>query len=187
MRFAPLALAVLAAGCTSPESNQVNQDDSLATAESAADDATGAPSDGQPGEPAQPGGPDPQPAPPAPPGQPAPPAPPPEAEREVTLSASPSRVAAGGTVTLALTNGLRQPIGYNLCTSALIRNGRQVPTDRVCTMELRTLQPGGRATYGYELPSNLASGSYRFNARVDRMNTGSGMVVRSNVVEVTGR
>ena len=88
-------------------------------------------------------------------------------------------------MTLTLRNGDRQQIGYNLCTSALETSaGRPVPSNRVCTMELRTLGPGRSATYSYKLPVNMADGSYRFLTQVEWMQSGRRSGVRSNSFEV---
>ncbi len=203
MRFQPLALAALLFACADPQENQVNETENDLAADMDGTDGApvgddGAATDGTPdGDAPDDGAPDtgspddddpalPPPAPGTPPPQdPAPPAPEPEPERSVTLGASPARVPPGATVTLTLTNGLRQRIGYNLCTSGLIRNGAPVETGRICTMELRTLRPGASTTYGWELPDNLAPGNYRFTTGVERMRSGNRLVVRSNAFRVT--
>lgn len=104
---------------------------------------------------------------------------------DVSLRASPERVSAGATVTLTLNNGSQGRLGYNLCTSVLQRAaGEEVRTDRVCTMELRILEPGRTATYSYDLPGTLEDGSYRFSASVDRMDDGAPTALTSNAIEV---
>ena len=109
----------------------------------------------------------------------------PEPSGEVTLSAAPARTAAGGTMTLTLRNGSSERVGYNLCTSGIETSaGRAVETGRICTMELRTLEPGRSANYAYELPDNLADGTYRFLTSVERMGSGRRGAVRSNSFEV---
>ena len=120
---------------------------------------------------------------PAPP--PAPGAPSAEPSGAISLSAAPASAAAGATMTLTLRNGSRGRAGYNLCTSGLeTAAGVAVASDRVCTMELRTLEPRGSATYAYELPERLAPGSYRFVTNVERIGAGTRVVVRSNGFEV---
>lgn len=110
---------------------------------------------------------------------------PPEPSGQVSLTAAPASVEPGATMTLTLRNGTREQLGYNLCTSTLQTGaGRPMPTDRVCTMELRTLDPGRSANYSYGLPGNLGSGSYRFSTRVERMPSGRSESVRSNSFEV---
>ena len=85
-------------------------------------------------------------------------------------------------VKLTLSNESDGPIGYNLCTSALQRrtagkwNG--VETGGFCTMEIRTLQKGGIATFTKTLPENTASGEYRYTTNVD--SSGSPVVVASD-------
>jgi hypothetical protein len=86
------------------------------------------------------------------------------------------------TVRLTLSNESSGPIGYNLCTSALQRrtagkwNG--VETGDICTMEIRTLQKGGIATFDKTLPEDTVSGEYRYATNVD--SNGSPMVVASD-------
>lgn len=110
-----------------------------------------------------------------------------EQSGEVALSASPGSVAAGGTVTLTLANRTPERIGYNLCTSAIeTEAGDTVPSDRVCTMELRTLEPGDSATYAFELPGELAPGRYRLTTSVHRMEAGTQMPVSTEIFEVKG-
>lgn len=191
MRVFGLALAAVLASCTINEDGKaanaaIIADGNIAAASNAANVGTA----GNAVDPATPG--------PAAPGgstggspagselqssAPVPPAPP--SAGGVTLTAAPSRTSRGAIVTLSLTNGSRQLIGYNLCTSALETTaGRPVPNDRVCTMELRTLNPGGSATYAYELPASIASGNYRFSASAERMGAGTRTVVRSNRFQV---
>ena len=104
---------------------------------------------------------------------------------QVTLSAAPVQTSEDSTMTLTLSNGSSEQIGYNLCTSDLqTADGRQVPTGTVCTMELRTLAPGGTADYRYELPVTMANGSYRFVTQVEWMQSGRRSGVQSNTFEV---
>lgn len=119
------------------------------------------------------------------PGPPQAPTTPGALESGFTLSAAPASAAAGATMTLTLRNGSRSQGGYNLCTSGLeTAAGVPVASDRMCTMELRTLAPGTSATYAYEIPARLAGGSYRFVTNVERMNAGARTIVRSNNFEV---
>lgn len=118
-------------------------------------------------------------------GYPAQNAPAPAPPGEVTLTAAPPQTSAGSTMVLSLANGSAQQIGYNLCTSALqTASGAAVQTDRVCTMELRTLAPGATATLDHELPPTLPDGSYRFSTDVERAESGDRMTVISNMFEV---
>lgn len=109
----------------------------------------------------------------------------PEPSGDVTLSAAPARTTEGASMSLTLRNGSREQLGYNLCTSALETSaGRPVPSGRICTMELRTLEPGRNATYSYELPKTMVEGSYRFLTQVEWMGSGRRTGVRSNSFEV---
>jgi hypothetical protein len=74
-------------------------------------------------------------------------------------------------VRLALDNGAPDPIGYNLCSSALQRRDgtawTPVATNEVCTMQLLTLNPGHDATFEKRLPANLPAGDYRYLTSVE--------------------
>lgn len=175
MRYASLPLAALLFACTAQSDNEA---DNVSADPAATDPAAGtgepngnddaAPPSSQP--PAQPPGQD-------PPAQP---------NSSISLSASPQSVRAGATVALRLANGSSQQIGYNLCTSGIQTSaGQPVRTDRVCTMELRTLDPDKSATYSYDLPDNLAPGSYRFTTGVEWMAAGNRTSVTSNGITVT--
>lgn len=177
MRYGALPLVALVLACAGQDRN---------AADNSAAGAQGNASDAPAGVPVDNGGTAPPPGPATPPnGQP--PAGEPEPTSSVTLSASPESVRAGGTVTLRLANGSRQPVGYNLCTSALqTASGAAVQSDRICTMELRTVAPGQSATYAYELPSSLAPGSYRFSTSIEWMAAGNRTSVTSNGIRVNG-
>jgi hypothetical protein len=109
------------------------------------------------------------------------------AQPEGMLTTERTNYTAGQTATLRLHNLLDHDIGYNLCFSTLERNvdgawlDSPIQDDRFCTAELRILPPGETATFdGATLPSNLPPGEYRFRTRVENMNDGSEMQVRSN-------
>ena len=172
MRQTHLVIALLLAACSAEQDNLANADGNGAPADVAIEGGSEQPAAPPPNEQA-----------PSPPPTNGPPAE--EPGGEVTLSAVPARVGNGGTVTLRLINGSNQTVGYNLCTSALeTASGAAVQTDRICTMELRTLQPGRSANYSYELPGSLPDGRYRFSTGAERMPTGGRTVVRSNTIEV---
>jgi hypothetical protein len=86
----------------------------------------------------------------------------------VTLSTE--RVATDR-VRLILQNGYNGPVGYNLCSSGLERRSgaswQPVPTDEVCTMEIRTLPGGQDATFEKRLPPSLSAGEYRYVTSVE--------------------
>jgi hypothetical protein len=109
-----------------------------------------------------------------------------EPSNGVRLGATPT--AAGDTIVLTLLNGSAGDVGYNLCTSALERRTADtwepVPTDRVCTMELRLLPPGERATFPLTLPPGAPAGDYSFTTRVEDMAAGTARTVRSNTIRV---
>lgn len=100
---------------------------------------------------------------------------------DLTLSVAADVTAAGETVTLVLRNGSDAAAGYNLCTSALERrtdrDWEPLSPNRVCTMELRTLEPATETSYEFELPAVMIPGQYRFVTTVENMATG----VRSSV------
>jgi hypothetical protein len=90
---------------------------------------------------------------------------PPSAPSSARVFFTAERVASGA-VRLALDNGERHPIGYNLCNSDLERRTssgwERVPTDDVCTMQLLTLNAGHDATFEKRLPTLLPAGEYRY-------------------------
>lgn len=89
------------------------------------------------------------------------------ASQSVTLTAT---VSQGRSLELLLRNGSAQPIGYNLCASSLERRSgdgwQPVASQRLCTMEVRSLPPGGEARY--QLPMvDVPPGEYRATTRID--------------------
>jgi hypothetical protein len=112
------------------------------------------------------------------------------ASSDVELGVEPEVTEAGGTVELVLRNESSGEIGYNLCTSAIERRTdggwAGVPSDRVCTMELRILSAGEITRYPYELPEGLAPGEYRFLANVEMMDAGGRRSVWSDPITITG-
>lgn len=170
-RFAVLALPVLLAACTLTEGNNAENGAALGGEDAGEAPIMGGDGGTPPGSPPNSGN-------PAPPTSEDP-------QGDVSLTASPATTEAGATVTLSLNNSSKEAIGYNLCTSTIENAaGANVRTDRVCTMELRTLQAGQKISYGYALPSSLADGRYRFVAGLETMGTGGRFTVRSNWVEV---
>lgn len=176
MRFAALAAAALLCACTAAGNDAANADGDMNV------DMNLPAEVGSPGDPGNGS----MPPPGTPPGQQTPTnGGSSEPSGEIGFTASPERVSAGATVTLTLSNGTSGSLGYNLCTSALqTASGGEVRTDRVCTLELRTLDPGASATYAYELPATLEDGSYRFSTGLERMESGGPTSVTSNTIEV---
>jgi hypothetical protein len=74
-------------------------------------------------------------------------------------------------------------LGYNLCTAHLERrvadDWEAVPSDRICTMELRILEPDSSARYEYGLPAGLAPGEYRAVTVVHMLETDDRLEVAS--------
>lgn len=99
--------------------------------------------------------------------EPQPPAAPP-----FELLIAPETPVPGQDVTLTLENLYGPTVGYNLCTSTLVRDeGGQfveVPSDRVCTMEIRSLPVGQRDSYTLPMPAGLPTGVYRFRVALDQ-------------------
>lgn len=95
-----------------------------------------------------------------------------ESTSGVRLTIEPSSPEPGDSATLILENGSDAEIGYNLCPSALMRQAgaewAPVPSDRMCTMELRLLQPAGTDRFTVRLPDDLEPGNYRFETPVNR-------------------
>lgn len=108
----------------------------------------------------------------------------------VDLGMEPSTVSAGDSVTLILTNHGPDAVGYNLCTSELQRRAAEawspVPSDRVCTMELRTLPAGEEARFTARLPAELAAGEYRYRATVYALDTEERRVVGTDPFSLGG-
>jgi hypothetical protein len=96
--------------------------------------------------------------------------PPPASSTIAGVRFSAERVSPG-IIRLALDNGAPHQIGYNLCSSTLQRRSTStwepVGTGEICTMELRTLNPGADATFEKTLPSNLPGGQYRYITNVE--------------------
>ncbi len=63
-------------------------------------------------------------------------------------------------------------------------DGAPVRTDRVCTLELRTIESGRVATYPYQLPASVMPGTYRFSTTVERMQSGTRTTLTSNEITV---
>jgi hypothetical protein len=87
--------------------------------------------------------------------------------------------APGSSATLFLRNAYDTQLGYNLCFSALERRtdaGAWEPSavqeDRVCTAELRILEPGDTASFQLRIPPPLPAGEYRYRTRLEEMGAG---------------
>lgn len=117
-------------------------------------------------------------------------APTPDGAGDVRLRVEPESLSAGDSITLELSNGSAEPVAYNLCTSELewLSDGewQAVPSDRVCTMELRSLPGGQQVRYELDLPPDLPGGEYRYRTRVARLDVGEGRMLRSGTFRVEG-
>lgn len=105
----------------------------------------------------------------------------------IELYVSPETPIPGQDVTLTLENLSAASIGYNLCASTLVRDERgqwvEIPSDRVCTMELRGLEPGERDDFTLEMPTELPTGVYRFRTTLDEV--GGPSVLDSHMFLIT--
>ena len=106
--------------------------------------------------------------------------------KPISLDVTPPTGTSGST-TLVLTNRSEEPVGYNLCPSALERRSgagwEPVPSNRICTMELRTLKPGERIEYAIRLPAT-AAGEYRYRTHVEWFKSGTRSSVASQPFHV---
>jgi hypothetical protein len=94
--------------------------------------------------------------------------------------------SAGEPVRLILDNQGQDPLGGNLCMSALERRAEQqwtevpAPSDEVCTAELRIVAPGGQLAHEFRLRDDLPPGEYRFRTRLENIATNVDTVEVSN-------
>jgi hypothetical protein len=105
------------------------------------------------------------------------------------FTVSPRYPTAGDSVTLTLSNGEAAAVGLNLCTARLIRGasgpGDSVPEERMCTMELRILEPGAADSVRLVLPDTLSGPSYHYLLTVERQ--GAGETVEISTAEFRPR
>lgn len=92
------------------------------------------------------------------------------------------------TILLTLRNQSASSIGYNLCSSAFERRSgsdwQRVPSDLVCTAELRILAAGDSATFTRQIASDLPAGDYRFVTQVESPLGGRGVRIVSNTITI---
>lgn len=84
----------------------------------------------------------------------------------VAVTVDRASYAPGAAVTLRIENRSDERFGYNACTRTVEREAgagwATIPEpDRVCTMEIRFLDPRTSVTERTELPGELAPGRYR--------------------------
>jgi hypothetical protein len=99
----------------------------------------------------------------------------------ITLQAIPAR---DGSINLHLRNSSGKTVGYNLCASTLERNRagawEDVRSDRLCTLQIRTIVHGEQESYRYEPSPRLAPGEYRATTLVDAAGRERGYKVTSD-------
>lgn len=82
----------------------------------------------------------------------------------------------GAQIFLILNNESSDDVGYNLCLHDLERRvdgeWESLQIERICTLELRILTPGGSAVTALDLPDPLPDGEYRFRVAVHLMEDG---------------
>jgi hypothetical protein len=107
---------------------------------------------------------------------------------DVAFTATPASAMPGDSITLMLANRTDGQIGYNLCASSLERQAASgwdvMPSDIVCTMELRTLDPAQESTWRTALPADLSEGRYRYRTNVTNMPAGASHSVTSSEIRV---
>jgi hypothetical protein len=106
----------------------------------------------------------------------------------VALSLSRDAVASGDSITLVLRNTSDAVVGYNLCPSTLNRKAGgewvPIPSDRVCTMELRSLDSGQEDRFTLQLPDDLEPGQYRFENTIVRFDSDERQLVQTDPFRV---
>jgi hypothetical protein len=107
----------------------------------------------------------------------------------VRLGVEPQALAAGDTLVVVLSNDSSSAVFYNLCHSVLERKSgekwEQVPSDRICTMELRTLEPGKQVRYPLQVPPSTPPGEYRYATRIEDIGSGAHEIVRTTPFRVS--
>lgn len=85
----------------------------------------------------------------------------------VALAATP----LGASVRLTLTNKSNGAVGYNLCSSAMLRRDGSdwtpLPSEVICTMEIRTLSPGASDSFAFPVTPGIEPGDYAWRATVE--------------------
>jgi len=98
----------------------------------------------------------------------------------VTISLDRATYAVGATAQVTAINGSVLVLGFNQCSSRVIE--RQQGNDwaaipepgRMCTMELRLLNPKETQTFSTTLPQNASRGTYRMVLNFSRQGPASG-------------
>jgi hypothetical protein len=114
-----------------------------------------------------------------------------EADPGIQLRVEATPAAPGDSLVLLLDNASDEPIGYNLCTSNLERqvgvSWQPVASDRICTLELRTLDPGQDARFAFMLEENVSPGEYRAVTGVELLQSGEWIDVASEPFRIQPR
>jgi uncharacterized protein YfaS (alpha-2-macroglobulin family) len=86
---------------------------------------------------------------------------------EVTITLDRSSYSAGGTANVSVTSHSRDTLGYNFCSSRTVERKQgeswvAIPEPgRMCTMEIRLLNPGETQTASITMPESMPAGTYR--------------------------
>jgi hypothetical protein len=94
------------------------------------------------------------------------------ASSEVMLSVDKPDYAPGGTVVMTITSHRTDTLGYNPCSNRSFERGSggrwvvHPEPNRMCTMELRLLNPHETQTANAEVPGDASAGTYRLVLRL---------------------
>ena len=101
---------------------------------------------------------------------------------DVSVTLDKAAYTAGATVAMTVKSQSRDTLGYNQCSSRVVERQEasswvQVPEpDRMCTMELRLLNPNETQTAKTDLPATLVSGNYRLVLTLGKQSPAGGSV-----------
>ena len=115
----------------------------------------------------------------------------PRPDDPISLTVSRNNYEPGAVVSLALTNRTERTYGYNPCTrviEGLASGGTWVAVsepNRLCTMELRLLEPRTERVSQTELPSPLGEGTYRMVIALSLQGEGQEPAAPASVSAIT--
>ena len=96
------------------------------------------------------------------------------ASSEVTLRLDRATYTPGATATMTIRSTSRDTLGYNPCSNRSVERQQgstwvaHAEPDRMCTMELRLLNPGETQTAPADIPAGLSAGTYRMVLTLSR-------------------